>query len=67
MTLPSYELLIRGRLDDLMQALFAEYELRDVPVDIAVHGLPMSRTALSELLDRADELGLTVVAAQRVD
>jgi hypothetical protein len=63
--LPSYEILIRGHLDAAASALFAEYDLADVPADIALHDLPMTEVALSRLLRRARELGLDVMAIRR--
>jgi len=65
MNLHHYALLVRGRMDEATRALLAEYDLDDEPVDIALYELPMHPRAMTELLARAETLGVTAVAVER--
>ncbi|GIJ47885.1 hypothetical protein Val02_47710 [Virgisporangium aliadipatigenens] len=65
MNLRHYALLVRGRLDAATRALFAEYDLDDEPVDIALYDLPMREPAMDALLTRAEALGIRVIAVER--
>jgi hypothetical protein len=68
-TLPdgTFDLVLRGRLDQPLLALVAEYGLATLPAQVIVRGLPGNLSTLDALLLRAQALGVNVVRVRRGD
>jgi hypothetical protein len=62
----SYEIRIKGRLSDALQAAFQEFEITTEPVETVLHGQALDQAALHGLLDRIQTLGLELVEVRRL-
>jgi len=62
----SYEIRIRGRLSEALQAEFEELEVTTEPVETVLHGRLRDQAELFGLLDRIQSLGLELVELRRV-
>jgi hypothetical protein len=63
---PSYEIRVRGRLSEAMQAAFEGFEVSIEPVETVLHGQGLDQAALHGLLDRIQSLGLELVEVRRL-
>jgi len=62
----SYEIRVKGRLSDALQAAFQEFEITTEPVETVLHGQALDQAALHGLLDRIQTLGLELVEVRRL-
>jgi hypothetical protein len=62
----SYEIRVKGRLSEAMQAAFEEFEITTEPVETVLHGQVLDQAALHGLLDRIQALGLELVEVRRL-
>jgi len=62
----SYEIRIRGRLSEALQAEFEELEVTTEPVETILHGRLRDQAELFGLLDRIQSLGLELVELRRL-
>ena len=66
MAAAGYEIRIRGRLSEVMQSAFEEFEVSTEPVETILHGQVLDQAALHGLLDRIAALGLELVEVRRL-
>jgi hypothetical protein len=63
----SYEIRIRGRLNDLLMAAFEGLDATVEPLETTLlHGPVADQAALYELLDRIQALGLELIEVRRL-
>jgi hypothetical protein len=62
----SYEIRVRGRLSEAMQAAFEEFQITTEPVETVLHGQVLDQAALHGLLQRIQSLGLELVEVRRL-
>ena len=65
MSARTYEIRIRGRVGEAVQAAFADMTVAINPVETVVYGPVRDQAALYGLLDRIQELGLELVEVRR--
>jgi hypothetical protein len=61
----SYEIRIKGRVGEALQAAFADMSVAINPVETVIYGQVRDQAALHGLLDRIQELGLEVLEVRR--
>jgi len=61
----TYEIRIKGRVGDAVQAAFADMTVAINPVETVVYGPVRDQAALYGLLGRIQELGLELVEVRR--
>jgi hypothetical protein len=62
----SYEIRIKGRLNDSLLAAFEGLTASVEPVETVLHGPVRDQDALHSLLDRIQSLGLELVEVRRL-
>lgn len=62
----SYEIRVKGRLSEALQAAFEEFEITTEPVETVLYGQVLDQAALHGLLDRIQALGLELVEVRRL-
>jgi hypothetical protein len=62
----SYEIRVKGRLSEAVQAAFEGFEISTEPVETVLHGQVLDQAALHGLLDRIQSLGLELVEVRRL-
>lgn len=65
MSARTYEIRIKGRVGDAVQAAFADMTVAINPVETVVYGPVRDQAALYGLLGRIQELGLELVEVRR--
>lgn len=65
MSARTYEIRIKGRVGEAVQAAFADMTVAINPVETVVYGPVRDQAALYGLLDRIQELGLELVEVRR--
>ena len=62
----SYEIRIKGRLSESLQAAFEGLSVTVEPVETVLHGPIEDQSSLHSLLDRIQSLGLELVEIRRL-